>query len=187
MLTELRANLPGVEAMLGTAEATGLPDASVDAVVIGSALHWFDRPAADREIARVLRPGGAVGVFGNRRDLDVRWVADLDALLNDRTPAREHPGSHGGERGPFEREWFTEPQTEEFAFTQELDADGLAELFASRSYVIALPEDERAALMEDFRDFARTHPDLAGHDHFELPYETLVTRSFRLPQAMLRS
>src|SRR6266487_652098 len=63
MRAHLTARLSTVDVRDGTAEATGLPDNDVDAVVIGAALHWFDRPAADREIARVLRSGGVVGVL----------------------------------------------------------------------------------------------------------------------------
>jgi SAM-dependent methyltransferase len=56
MLEVLRADLPQVEALLGTAEDIPLPDASVDAVLVGQAVHWFDPARAWPEIARVLRP-----------------------------------------------------------------------------------------------------------------------------------
>jgi ubiquinone/menaquinone biosynthesis C-methylase UbiE len=42
----------------GPAEAIPLAGASVDTVVAGAAFHWFARPAADSQIARVL-PAGA--------------------------------------------------------------------------------------------------------------------------------
>ena len=42
----------------GTAEATGLPDRSVDAVTVGRAIQWFDPAPAQAEIRRILRPGG---------------------------------------------------------------------------------------------------------------------------------
>jgi hypothetical protein len=37
---------PGVETLIGTAERVGLPDESVDAVVLGQAWHWVDPVAA---------------------------------------------------------------------------------------------------------------------------------------------
>jgi len=51
-------------------ERCRLPDASVDAVCIAQALHWFDRPAFFAEAARVLRPGGVVVAWGYQ-DIDV--------------------------------------------------------------------------------------------------------------------
>jgi SAM-dependent methyltransferase len=49
-----------VEYRVATAEATGLPGASADVVTAGQCWHWFDGPAAAREVRRILRPGGAV-------------------------------------------------------------------------------------------------------------------------------
>jgi ubiquinone/menaquinone biosynthesis C-methylase UbiE len=53
MLTGLRRALPDVRVLPGGAEAVPLPDSSVDAVLAGNALHWFDMDAAGPEIARV--------------------------------------------------------------------------------------------------------------------------------------
>lgn len=56
----------------GTAEATGLPDASVDVVAAGQAFHWFDREKARAEFRRILRGrtaghGGWVVLVWNER------------------------------------------------------------------------------------------------------------------------
>jgi SAM-dependent methyltransferase len=42
------------------AEATGLPGGAFDVVSAGQCWHWFDRPAAAREVARLLTDGGSV-------------------------------------------------------------------------------------------------------------------------------
>lgn len=42
------------------AEATGLPGGEFDVVSAGQCWHWFDRPAAAREVARLLVNGGRV-------------------------------------------------------------------------------------------------------------------------------
>jgi SAM-dependent methyltransferase len=181
MLAVLKATHPEVDARLGSGEATGLPAGAVDAVVIASALHWFDRPAADREIARVLRPGGVVGVFHNRRDKSVPWVAELDQLIAGRTDVRRVQRSELGRQAPLAAEWFTPPEQGEFPFRQTVNAELLVDLFASRSYVIDLDHARQVELLDEIRAFAATHPDLAGQAEFELPYDTVVVRQARLP------
>jgi ubiquinone/menaquinone biosynthesis C-methylase UbiE len=75
--------------MEGQAECLPLPDASVDAVTVGQALHWFDIDKARPEFMRVLRQGGWVVIVDNRpredasplmqacRDLQQRYFTDL--------------------------------------------------------------------------------------------------------------
>ncbi|MEL7974293.1 methyltransferase domain-containing protein [Isoptericola sp. F-RaC21] len=82
MLGELSARLPDVSTREGTAERIPLPDGSVDAVLVGQAWHWFDAAAAATEIARVLRPGGLVGVVWNVRDTSADWVARFGDILH---------------------------------------------------------------------------------------------------------
>lgn len=77
MLAELRRALPEVRARAGSAEAIPLPDASVDAVLAGNAMHWFDMAVAGPEIARVLVPGGILAGLWNVVDDRVDWVAGL--------------------------------------------------------------------------------------------------------------
>jgi ubiquinone/menaquinone biosynthesis C-methylase UbiE len=57
---ELAAKQPALEVVEGSAEATTLPDASIDLIAVGRAMHWFDWPRAHREFARILRPDGWV-------------------------------------------------------------------------------------------------------------------------------
>lgn len=47
--------IPGYRGVLASAEATSLPDASVDFVTAGDAFHWFDPVAAKAEFSRILR------------------------------------------------------------------------------------------------------------------------------------
>ena len=77
MLAELHRALPDVRALAGSAEAIPLPDASVDAVQAGNAMHWFDMAVAGSEIARVLAPGGILAGLWNILDDRVEWVAGL--------------------------------------------------------------------------------------------------------------
>ena len=54
----------------GTAEITGLPDNSVDWLLMGSSFHWADAPVALEEFHRVLRPGGFFTAIWNPRNIE---------------------------------------------------------------------------------------------------------------------
>ena len=60
-----------VEVRDGTAERTGCPDASVDAVLSVNNVMLWDRQVGLAELARVLRPGGRLVVSVHRHVLDV--------------------------------------------------------------------------------------------------------------------
>jgi ubiquinone/menaquinone biosynthesis C-methylase UbiE len=71
----LLAGYPRFVSVDGRAEATTLPDASVDLVTAGQAFHWFDRPFARAEFARILKPGGWIVLIWNKRRKDGTPVA----------------------------------------------------------------------------------------------------------------
>jgi len=54
----------------GSAEATTLPNASVDFVIAGQAFHWFRPPEARIEFARILKPQGWAVLVWHDRDTD---------------------------------------------------------------------------------------------------------------------
>jgi SAM-dependent methyltransferase len=56
--------LPNVEYRVTPAEASGLPDRSVDLVTVAQALHWFDLPKFYAEVQRVLKPQGILAAWG---------------------------------------------------------------------------------------------------------------------------
>ncbi|HEU4363243.1 MAG TPA: class I SAM-dependent methyltransferase, partial [Mycobacterium sp.] len=88
MLEVLRGALPATPALLGTAEQIPLPDSSVDAVLVAQAWHWFDPARAVPEVARVLRPGGRLGLLWNTRDERLGWVKELGRIIG-REDARD--------------------------------------------------------------------------------------------------
>jgi SAM-dependent methyltransferase len=65
----------------GTAEATTLPDDSVNIVVAGQAFHWFDVLTTRREFARILRPPGTVALFWNTMRTNTPLLRDYERLL----------------------------------------------------------------------------------------------------------
>jgi ubiquinone/menaquinone biosynthesis C-methylase UbiE len=56
----------------GSAEKTGLQDASMEMIAVGRALHWFNVDAALREFRRILKPKGWVAILACGRAEDGR-------------------------------------------------------------------------------------------------------------------
>jgi len=78
----LLAGYPGFISVDGRAEATTLPHASVDLVTAGQAFHWFDRPSARAEFARILKPGGWIVLIWNvRRKEATSFLRAYERLL----------------------------------------------------------------------------------------------------------
>ena len=169
MRVVLARSAPGAAVLEGTAESIPLPAASVDAVTVAQAFHWFDAEAALAEIHRVLRPGGGLGLVWNAMDVRLEWVAVLQELVGGvRGPAPQYGGSPW--RDAFRSSRLFTPLTERtFDFVQELDEDGLVDRIASTSYVAALPEAERQRLIGQVRTLAAGVP-----RPIRLPYRTDV-------------
>ncbi|HEV2215445.1 MAG TPA: class I SAM-dependent methyltransferase [Terracidiphilus sp.] len=75
----------------GTAEATGLRDASVEMVAVGRALHWFDVERAMHEFRLILKPGGWVAIVACGREKRGRAENEAyDALLHSIPGTLEH-------------------------------------------------------------------------------------------------
>jgi|CZKG01.1.fsa_nt_gi SAM-dependent methyltransferase len=168
----LTATLPQAVALAGTAEQLPLEDESVDAVAVGAAFHWFDQEAAQREIARVLRPPGVLGLLGNSFDTSTPWVARVRELLG--PPAIERPGHWPSVKELGRR--FAEVEDREFAHEQLLDAAGLRDLAVSRSRVALMSIPEREVLLAGLDRLWEREPELIGHSHATLPWRTRVRR-----------
>jgi SAM-dependent methyltransferase len=169
MLELLSHSLPETPALLGTAEEIPLPDDSVDAVLVAQAWHWFDPERAVAEVARVLRPGGRLGLVWNTRDERMGWVKDLGRII-------------GHEDDPFSQEvTLSEPfehiERDQVEWTSYLTPQALIDLVASRSYCITSPADVRTQTLERVRELLGTHPALANSTGLALPYVTVSIRA----------
>jgi SAM-dependent methyltransferase len=150
---------PGFHNIAGRAEATMLPDRSVDFVAVGQAFHWFDREAARSEFCRIFKRGGWVVLVWNDRDSSAsdfsatyeqlvrRYAIDYqevthrqitDAILSD----FYRPGG-------FRMATFRNPQP--------LDYDGLRGRLLSSSYSPLEDRPNHAPMLAELETLFRAH------------------------------
>jgi SAM-dependent methyltransferase len=172
MREQLSRSVADVRVFPGSAEHIPLGDGSVDVVLVAQAWHWVDPHRAVPEVARVLTGGGQLGLLWNVRDEQEDWVAQLGRIIHgDHAQGMASSAPPVGPPfGPLQRldvEW-----------RSHLAPETVIDLAASRSYVITMPADERAAVLARVRHLLDTHPALAGRAEVVLPYVTRCTRTF---------
>ena len=171
MWRRLHEQLPSVRVVAGTAEALPFAAATLDAVTIAQAFHWFDAERAFDELARTLRPGGRVALVWNARDRSVDWVDALWAIMDrveKRAPWRDHERWSDSALGS--RRGFGPLGEATFQHTQVLDIDGVVDRFASVSHVAVLPDADRRAVLDEVREVLATHPETRERQQLAIPY-----------------
>jgi SAM-dependent methyltransferase len=174
MRAQLMANHPGADARAGSAEHVPLADASVDAVTCATCFHWFATEQALAEIRRVLKPGGALGLIWNVRDLSVPWVAALTALTQ--PYAGDAPRQYSMEwRRLFPAEGFGPLTEQRLPYRHSGSPERvIVDRTLSTSYIAALPPAEQVAVAGQVRALIAETPELAGKAEVTFPYVTAM-------------
>lgn len=149
MRAQLAARLPGVEVNPGTAERLPADTASVDAVVVAQAFHWFDHVPALDEIHRVLRPGGHLVTVWNVKDGDADWYRRYMEIIDrhaDDTPRyadmRWRRAIDEDQRFELVDEWSIDN-------SRPTDKDGVIDRALSTSFIAAMPRDKQQSVVNE--------------------------------------
>ncbi|MEU3272757.1 class I SAM-dependent methyltransferase [Saccharomonospora sp. NPDC006951] len=174
MLAQLRLSVPEVTALAGTAEDIPAGDATMDAVFAGQAFHWFDGEKALTEIARVLRPGGALVALWNDDDPECGWLAELTELINTSVRSRRAPEpidipSHG-DFGPFERA--------SFPHSQRRTAETMLATLRTHSHFLVADEPRQRDMLARAAELLASYEETADGE-FDRPLITSVLRATR--------
>src|ERR1700686_1890920 len=156
----------------GKAEATTLPDHSVDIITAAQAAHWFDREKARREFIRILKPGGWTVLLWNERRTDsTPFLRDYERLLltygTDYQEVRH-------ERTTAEIADFFAPslfRSRAFEMRQEVDYSALEGRLLSSSYVPTSDRENYEPMLRELRRAFKAHQ---VNDRVALDYNTLV-------------
>ena len=158
------------EALAGSAEGIPLDGASVDAVFVGEAFHWFDPAAAIPELERVLRPRGGLAIVSTHwwetePPLPEAALQVLSEPWERSQPLRRPPWDDAFDGSPFEPLRYERADDELI-----VDVETLLSLYSTTSSLAALPPEERASLFE------RVRPLLNGPYVLPLRHELVWTR-----------
>lgn len=154
----LLAEFPKFSSIEGTAEATTLPDRSVDFVTAAQAAHWFQRDRARREFTRILKGGGWLVLLWNERctestlflrayeQLLLTYGTDYREVRHENTTAAVHEFF---DPAPFEKR--------AFAMRQDFDYAGLEGRLLSSSYTPGPQHPNHSAMLRDLRRIFDAH------------------------------
>jgi SAM-dependent methyltransferase len=124
--------------LAATAEATTLPDESVNWITAGQAFHWFDLGPTQKEFRRILKPGGYVALVWNERDVTgSAFMAAYEALLQPR--AAYNQSTHRNKDDDLTA-FFAQHRQHAFNNGQQFDFAGLKGRTLSSSYT-PLPDE----------------------------------------------
>lgn len=150
-------DLEGVTWSDGTAEETGLPDDSVDAIVAAQAFHWFEPKPTAKEWRRVSREPHRVGLIWNQRltEVDSFSAAYEELLARRATDYKEVDHRRSESRiGSFFPGTLARAT---FPNAQEVDWNGFRGRAASSSYVPAPGHPHHDAFYDALRGIFEEH------------------------------
>jgi SAM-dependent methyltransferase len=161
----------GVERVLdGFAEEIPLPDASVAAVTVADAFHWFDQVAALREIQRVLIAGGGLAVLRVLPDWSgASWAHEVGAVIAELRP--EHPqfdGPRWQDTALAEGCWAA-PRQVQLTMSQPAGPEVVLDYIASMSWIAALSDDQHTETLARIGELIT-----AGETPDELPIHVTI-------------
>ena len=157
----------GFQSVAGIAEATTLAEASVDFVVAGQALHWFDPERARREFARILRKDGWVAVIWNQMHITATpFLRRLGRLLE--KYAIDRPTLDHRERDATVSQELFRPNRfamKQFAHQEHLDLRALEGRLLSFSYVPHRDHPSHSEMLRELTSLFVAH-EAAGRVEF---------------------
>ena len=161
------------DAVDGKADATGLPDASVDLVTVAQAFHWFDEETARREFARILRPRGLAAIWWNSRRLTgTRFLEGYEALLQQFGTDYASVAERYTDDARM-REWFGAGfrGSARFEHAQRLDFEALRGRLMSSSYAPQAGHPRHEPMLQALRELFDS---CAEHGTVSFDYDTRI-------------
>jgi SAM-dependent methyltransferase len=188
MARVLASRVTDARVVAARAEELALGDGLFDAVVGSSMWHWVDAPRASAEAARVLRPGGVLGLLWSGPDRSKPWVAEVlgRSSAPSGPPRSGPPGVESLHRHRYQMDLpahapFSTPEMHLVAWSLTMTAEDLLGLAFTYSGFAVLPEAERARRRAELTDVVSHHPAVVDNATVTLPMRCICWRARRLP------
>jgi ubiquinone/menaquinone biosynthesis C-methylase UbiE len=191
----LATNLPEVTALSGSGESMPLETASVDVVLASSSWHWMNADRALQEAARVLVPGGTLGVVWAGPDPDGPFVLQAQAMLSEASSGQGGSGTRSAGEPDLGHEVmdtenrvetvlripahssFAQPEHKTVTWDLSLTADELIGLLGTFSWIITMPDDRRAQVISLARQVLRDSLGISDDVTVDVQYRSEVWRT----------
>ena len=177
------AEVHGIRVARGRGEDIPLPDASADGVFASSAWHWLDPERAPREIARVLRDGGRLGVIWTTRDRSTDWVREVEAVRDNVVQQAEEVADAWARQRrevALHGQLFGSGQAALFPFTRQMTTEDFIGMLATYSGPLTASRPDREAALDRARAvLERRFP---GAAEIDVPMRAWCFRAGRLPR-----
>jgi SAM-dependent methyltransferase len=165
---------PDVQVLAGKAEAIPVADGSADAVIAAQAFHWFDGPITLREIHRVLKSSGRLGLIWNVRDESVDWVHRLTDIIEPHAKGTPRHRTGAWKKAFQETALFTPLQLARFRYDHAGPPEMIVDRVRSTSFISTLPSATREGVLNQVRELVKAHPLTQGKSTLAFPYCTEV-------------
>jgi SAM-dependent methyltransferase len=195
----LSQEVPEATVLEGRGESIPLGEGSVDAVFASSSWHWMEPEQTLSEVARVLRPGGVLGVLWSGPDPEGPFMIQARSLMESQSFVAD-PGTDAGSNGSDETlanavlaegdrpsstlvipasrsSLFDEPELAEFRRDLPLTADQLIGLMGTLSLFILMPEDRRLRIFGEARRLLKEALGVEGPVTVDVTFKTEAWRS----------
>lgn len=170
MLDVLRARLPQVEALVGSAELISLESGSVDTVAVAQAFHWFDREPACAEIARVLVAGGTLGLIWNHSDPACDWDRAAHRIAHPAVSEDDGTTSSATDELPG----FAFVRHEQIHWRERIRRDDYLRRWSTVSTFLVADAHARAEMFAAIEAVLDSDPATQGLEEYDLPIVTDV-------------
>lgn len=170
---EFLSNYSIFQSISGTAEATNLPDNSIDVITAAQAFHWFKIEETQKEFTRILKPNGYIVLIWNDRDSDDAFQKEYDKLIVEHCPEYRINDHRNISYNDLEFFYKTDKITKfECEYTQLFDFESLRGRLESSSYTPTSDHENYHSMITKLKEIYNKYQE---NGQLKFAYKTVMT------------